>query len=360
MTPTSIPLPPTRRRRPVVRTLVVAGLSAGLALLAACGTNSPSATTTTASSPTAGASASRSASASPSASPSASVKPATNLDGLKVSGSYGQKPKLSFTPPWAINSTQSKVLHHGNGATVLSDGDVTVDYTGWDGRTGKTFDSSFGRAPVTFPLSGVIPGFKKGLVGKHAGDRVLIAMTGKDGYDTSGGNPKAGINVGDSLIFVVDITATTLKSAEGKPVPAKPGLPTVSFNGDKPTVHIPSADPPTSTTVETLLQGSGAKVKSGDTVTTRSLTVLWKTGKVVDDSWAQRWTPQATNPQTGQPGQTRLTAMQNALVGHRVGDRLVMVFPPGTAYKNGDPSQGISKDDTVVMLVDVLFTQQGQ
>jgi peptidylprolyl isomerase len=52
--------------------------------------------------------------------------------------------------------------------------------------------------------------------------------------------------------------------------------------------------------------------------------------------------------------------MQNAMVGHTVGSRLVMVFPPGTAYKNGDRSQGIAKDDTVVMVVDILFTQAAQ
>lgn len=359
MTPTPNLLPPARRRTPVVRTLVVAGVTAALALLGACGTGS-GASGGTSPSPARSATGSPSASASPSPSAAPSVKAATNLDGLKVTGGYGTKPTLIAKYPWAIDSTQSTVLHHGSGARVLPDGEVTVNYTSWDARTGKTFDSSFGRAPATFPLNNVIPGFGKGLVGKHAGDRVLIAMTGKDGYDASGGNPQAGIKVGDTLIFVVDINATTLQSAQGKPVPATKGLPTVSFHGNKPTVHIPATTPPAKTAVETLVQGRGPKVKTGDTVTTRSITVLWRNGAVVDDSWGRRWTPQAANPQTGQPGETRLTAMQNALVGHRVGDRLVMVFPPGTAYKNGDRSQGIGKDDTVVMLVDVLFTQQPQ
>jgi hypothetical protein len=38
----------------------------------------------------------------------------------------------------------------------------------------------------------------------------------------------------------------------------------------------------------------------------------------------------------------------------------MMVFPPGTAYKNGDRTQGITKDDTVVMVVDILFSQPSQ
>jgi peptidylprolyl isomerase len=339
--------------------MIVAGLTAGLALLGACSNDTQSGKPSSSSSPTS--TASGSASASPSASPTATVKPADNLNGLKVTGAFGKDPKLSFKHPWAISKTQSKVLQSGKGAQVLDDGDITVNYTGWNGRTGKAFDSSFSRGtPVTFSLSGVIPGFKKGLVGKHVGDRVLIAMTGKDGYDSSGGNAQAGIKTGDSLIFVADITATTLKSAEGKEAKPKAGLPSVSMSGDKPSVTIPKTDPPAKTTVEALIQGRGATVKSGDTVTTRSVTLLWKDGKVVDDSWGQRWTPQATDPTTGQAGPQRLTAMQNAMVGHTVGSRLVMVFPPGTAYKNGDRSQGIAKDDTVVMVVDILFTQAAQ
>ena len=52
---------------------------------------------------------------------------------------------------------------------------------------------------------------------------MLIAMPGADGYDASGGSPQAGIEVGDTLIFVVDIVATTLSGPEGTPVPPKAG-----------------------------------------------------------------------------------------------------------------------------------------
>jgi peptidylprolyl isomerase len=243
----------------------------------------------------------------------------------------------------------------GAGPKVLEDGAVTVNYVGINARTGETFDSSFDRGePATFPLDGVVAGFQKGLVGQRVGDRVLVAMTGEDGYDGSGGNPQIGVNVGDSLVFVVDIVATTLAGAEGKEVEPKDGLPKVSLTDDKPQVSIPESDPPTKTALQPLIIGDGAKVKETDVVTTRSVTVLWKDGKVVDDSWDQRWAP---DPQTGQ---TRLEAMQKAMVGQPVGSRLMMVFPPGTAYKNGDRTQGITKDDTVVMVVDILFSQPSQ
>lgn len=340
----------SKKRKPV-RLLIGTIAAASLFFLAACGEDDPSGDNSSAPS------ASTSASAKPSESPSPepSVKPSDNLDAIKVKGGFGDKPKVSVKDPWAVSKTQSKVLEKGDGAKVLEDGSVTVDYVGVNGRTGKPFDSSFDRGEqATFSLTGVIAGFKKGLVGKHVGDRVLVAMTGEDGYDQMGGNPQADINVGDSLIFVVDITATTLSDADGEAVKAKKGLPEVSVDGDKPKVTIPDTDPPSKTTVQPLIKGEGAKVKENDLVTTRSTTVLWKDGKVVDDSWGERWAP---DPQTGQ---TRLEAMQKAMVGQPVGSRLIMVFPPGTAYKNGDRTQGITKDDTVVMVVDILFTQAGQ
>ncbi|WP_228266225.1 FKBP-type peptidyl-prolyl cis-trans isomerase [Microlunatus elymi] len=346
-----------RQPRRAAKLLITAAVAASLALLGACSNDKPS----TSNSPSA--SAKSTASASPSASPSPTIKPSTNLDGITVKGGFGTEPTVTFKHPWAINKTQSKVLDRTqkDGAKVQDDGTVTFDYVGIDGRTGKTFDSSFkkGGSPITYPLSNLVPGFKKGIAGKQVGDRVLVGMTSTDGYDSSGGNASAGIKVGDSLIFVIDVKATTLTSAEGKVNKPDPKLPTVVFAGDKPVVTIPKTDPPTKITTEELITGTGAAVKATDNVTTRSQTILWKNGKVVDNSWGTPFTPQL-DQQTGTYSPTRNKAMQQAMVGHKVGSRLIMVFPPGTAYKYDDKSQGISKDDTVVMLVDILFTQAGQ
>ena len=69
----------------------------------------------------------------------------------------------------------------------------------------------------------MVPGFSKGLVGQKQGSRVLIAMPGSDGYDSSGGSPQAGIEVGDTLIFVVDLVAVQLAGPEGTAVNPRQG-----------------------------------------------------------------------------------------------------------------------------------------
>ncbi len=364
-----------------IRILLVALAVAGLALLAGCGGSSsgktsdktsPSATPTSAS-PKSAAPTSPTASSKPSASKSPSIKPSKDLKKVTVKNKKpGTKPKVKIDSPWAINKTQTKVLHAGHGDRVPKKGSVTVNYTGVDGRTGKVFESTFKKKQkrATFSLDKTIPGFRKGLEHQRAGSRVLIAMASKDAYGSIPQQQRAqmkqqlqqkGIKFTDTLVFVADIHATSLEHAKGKKVSAKSGLPKFSASGDKPKFKMPKSDPPKKTTVQPLIKGKGAKVKSGETVTTKSVTALWKNGKIVDNSWQKAWAPEQQQPQQpGQQPQKRLPAMSKAMVGHRVGSRLLIVWPPGTAYKNGDAKQHIGSKDTVVMVVDILFTQPKQ
>ena len=118
-----------------------------------------------------------------------------------------------------ISKTQTKVISEGDGPAIKEGASVTVDYEGINGRTGKTFDNSFERGePATFDLAQVVPGFGKGLVGQKQGSRVLIGITGPDGYDASGGNPQIDVQVGDTLLFVVDVVAVPLDGPEGEEV----------------------------------------------------------------------------------------------------------------------------------------------
>ncbi len=185
--------------------LVIAfGLTSAVISLGACG-DSGDAAAPAASPAASGASSTAAPSATPSAKPS-KVPASTTLDAVKVAGAYGKEPKVTVKAPWAVDKTRTKVLQKGDGDTIAAGQSVRVDYYGVNGRTGKKFDDSFSRGqPVAFDLEQVVPGFKKGLVGQQQGSRVLIGMPGTDGYDAGGGNPQAGIEVGDTLIFVVDV-----------------------------------------------------------------------------------------------------------------------------------------------------------
>jgi peptidylprolyl isomerase len=328
------------------------GLSALLLTLGACGKDSSPAASASPSAPASdAASASPSASASASATPSAApITPSKNFSGVTVEGAYGKSPKVTVKSPWAIDQTRAEVLQpNPKGAVVQPGSTVEVNYYGVNGRTGKKFDDSFSRGQsIAFPLDQVVPGFSKGLQGQHQGSRVVIAMPGTDGYDASGGSPQAGINVGDTLVFVVDIVAVPLTGPSGTAVTPKAGLPTVADTGGKPVVTVPKTDPPTSLVVQPLIQGKGKAVGKADSVTINYTWVDWSNGAVLEQTYGAK--PATASLASLVPG------LQKALVGQKVGSRVLVVVPPSEGYPQGNATPKVDAGDTIVFVVDVLFT----
>ena len=94
----------------------------------------------------------------------------------------------------------------GSGQEVYPGATVIVHYHGVNLNSGEVFDSSWERGePATFPTSGVIAGFRDGLVGQNVGSRVLIVIPPALGYGPSGGTGDGRIGPDDTIFFVVDI-----------------------------------------------------------------------------------------------------------------------------------------------------------
>jgi peptidylprolyl isomerase len=334
--------------------VIAAGLSSALLTLGACGDSSDSSTPTASPAASGSSTPAASAPASPSAKPT-KAPASTNLDAVKVTGDYGKEPKVTVKTPWGIDKTRTKVLKSSNGATIKAGQTVEVNYYGVNGRTGKKFDDSFSRgAPIAFNLDQVVPGFSKGLVGQRQGSRVLIGMPGSDGYDASGGSPQAGIEVGDSLIFVVDVVTVQLPGPSGTKVTPKAGLPTVTDagTGKAPKITVPKTKPPTSLQVQPLIKGKGAKLGPTDTITFNYSWVRWSDGKVLEESYTSK---PAMHQLDG-----LLPGMQKGLVNQPVGSRVLLVIPPADGYPDGNATPKIDKGETLVMVVDLLFTQPAQ
>lgn len=282
------------------------------------------------------------------------MKASTDLEKISVAGDYGKSPKVTVKAPWAIDKTRTMVLRESDGAVVKSGQTVEVDYYGVNGRTGKKFDDSYSRgAPATFGLDQVVPGFKKGLVGQRQGSRVLVAMPGKDGYDASGGSPQADILVGDTLVFVIDVVGVQLPGPAGAEVPPKAGLPTVTGALDKPEITVPKTSPPKALVSQPLIEGKGKKVVATDTITFDYRWVAWKDGRLLEESYSG-------NNAGSAPLAELLPGMQKGLVNQPVGSRVLLVMPPAEAYPDGNDKPKVAKGETLVMVVDLLFTAAAQ
>ncbi|BBY83467.1 peptidyl-prolyl cis-trans isomerase [Mycolicibacterium pulveris] len=149
------------------------------------------------------------AAACPTAAPDAAVPAEWNLSGasgsVAVTGSTDTTaPNIVVDAPFSVSETQVQTLQAGDGPVVADTATVLVCYMGVNGRDGTVFDNSYERGvPVDFPLTGVVPGFQKAIAGQTVGSTVGVAMTSEDGYPE--GQPAAGIQPGDSLVFAIKI-----------------------------------------------------------------------------------------------------------------------------------------------------------
>jgi hypothetical protein len=113
-------------------------------------------------------------------------------------------PRVNVTAPFSVTQTQVHTLHAGDGPVVAPTSAVSVCYMGVNGRDGSVFDSAYERGtPAQFSLDGVVPGFQKAIGGQKVGSTVAVAMTSADGYPD--GQPNAGIQKGDTLVFAIKI-----------------------------------------------------------------------------------------------------------------------------------------------------------
>ena len=145
----------------------------------------------------------------PSGTPETSAPPAWEFDGASgaitvTAPTDDAAPGVEVTTPFSVDETTVQTLEPASGAIVEDTATVSVCYLGVNGRDGSVFDSSYERgAPAEFPLDGVVTGFQKAIAGQNVGATVAVAMTSDDGYPT--GNPQAGIEQGDTLVFVIQI-----------------------------------------------------------------------------------------------------------------------------------------------------------
>jgi FKBP-type peptidyl-prolyl cis-trans isomerase len=94
----------------------------------------------------------------------------------------------------------------GEGDSPRMDQQVTVHYTGKLADNDKVFDSSAGRAPITFPMRGVIPGFSEGLSTMKVGGKRTVYIPSNLGYGPAGVGP---IPPNADLIFEIELIAIT-------------------------------------------------------------------------------------------------------------------------------------------------------
>jgi peptidylprolyl isomerase len=111
---------------------------------------------------------------------------------------------------------------------------------------------------------------------------------------------------------------------------------------------MPGTAAPAKMSAQSLIEGGGAKVAKGDSIHVRYVGYSWKTGKLIDDQWT---------PSDGALAGT-ISGWQKGLLGKRVGSRVLLVLPPADSYPAGSNNPPLEAGDTIVYVIDILYTYQ--
>jgi peptidylprolyl isomerase len=118
--------------------------------------------------------------------------------------------------------------------------------------------------------------------------------------------------------------------------------------GTTPVVKIPKLDANNKLTVKTVIQGTGPTVTKTDAMAANFVLYFWdgKTNTLKANTFT-------SNPTV--IGGTMLPGLETALVGQKVGSRVLAVIPPADGYGTAGNSQlGITGTTTLVFVIDVI------
>lgn len=270
------------------------------------------------------------------------------MDKLSVTDNFGSIPTIEFNSPLSSKVIETKVIKEGSGPAIVGKQYVRFDYSILNGTTKKslgqsTYDASNGEAQ--FLTTGTTVDICHGLTGVKEGSRVAILVPA--GMATATDTDQ--LKKTDSVLFVIDIHKVYLQTTSNNARATDTGMPTVVFAPDgTPGVTMPKSVAPSELKLNTLVDGSGEPIALGDTVTLNYSGFLWESGDVFDSSW--------TN---GKPEQFQVTdggliqGFVKALVGAKLGSKLVVVIPPDLGY-GAQGNNTIPGNATLVFVIEVL------
>ncbi|AXE38572.1 FK506-binding protein [Acidipropionibacterium virtanenii] len=128
------------------------------------------------------------------------VTPAAGLPGVTVKKNI---PEVKIGSAKKPASLVVQPLIKGEGRKVTAKDVIQVKYRTWSWADDDLIEDGYDGNGVSGQMSGVIEGWKKGLVGQPVGSRVMLIVPPDLAYPK--GNSTPSIAKGDTLVYVIDI-----------------------------------------------------------------------------------------------------------------------------------------------------------
>ncbi|MCX4909596.1 FKBP-type peptidyl-prolyl cis-trans isomerase [Streptomyces sp. NBC_00878] len=278
-----------------------------------------------------------------------------------VSGKFGRPATISVPKSAPSGKFVVAPQTQGRGRSAHPGDAVVVRYTAKVWRTGKALPGSYGKGarPQVFAVGrgATLPALDRAVQGQRAGSRVLVVAPPAAAYGTTG-SAQFHVTGKDTVVFAVDILnvigAHTVVPGEQHSV--SNALPEVHMNkGDgTATLTIRDQAAPKGFVVQRLVDGAGPVVKAGQTLVLQHSSAAWEAarGKDEADLFLSSHADGGPLPVVIGRGNV-IVGWDRALVGQRVGSRILAVIPAKLAY-GPHPPKGLEPGATVISVLDIL------
>lgn len=282
---------------------------------------------------------------------------AEKLSGVTVTGDLGKEPKVK-TDKFDVKKLTSAEVVVGDGAKIDKKSVLSARIGIFD-SDGKLVQGNYGQGqPQQINLASDTGPAVQALIGSHAGSRVAVAAPVTDVAGPKGA-PDAGLDPGESMLFVFDILKILPPIASGPsgkavtPPADAPKVKTEGGNDGKVTGLDFSSAPkkqPTTFKVIPLIEGSGPAVKENASITVNYFGTVWGKGDKPFDSSFERGQPATFQLAKG----SLIDGWVKGLVGVKQGSRVMLVIPADLGYGDAGQPPNIPGGATLVFVVDVL------
>ena len=281
------------------------------------------------------------------------------VEGIVVSTNQDLAPDLEYQAPLSVSSTERLVVVEGTGETVDDLDQVLIAYALYNGGSGDMLGhiGYEGEAPVPFPVDLAAPyleGISYTLLCTTVGSRVVGVIPAGQAYGEEGA-PQFGLEPGAPVIFVADVMAIQpppdppLARLTGALKDAPENFPEISYEmSGKPSVTVAPSQASWDFQMARVIDGDGQEVYAGASVIVQYMGINMTTGKEFDSSWS-RGQPTTLATSNLVPG------FRDALVGQKVGSRVLVVIPPALGYGSQGTIDGrVGPNDSMFFVIDIL------
>jgi peptidylprolyl isomerase len=277
------------------------------------------------------------------------------LDAVTISGDVGSAPEVKWKGSMKAGKVETETLTEGDGEALAADNQVLAHLWIGNGYSQETALSTYDEKKAELlTVNDQLPEFLAGIKDAKVGSRLAVTASAEEAFGETG-NSQLGIANKDTVLVIVDLVSKVLDKPEGDTTPNPDWMPKPKFrDGVIRSFDFTDAPDPTDDLRKVqLIQGTGPRVKKGQTIAVRYLGQAFDGEKPFDENFGDTGTGEPTTFSIGTGAVIK--GWDQGLDGMPVGSRVVLEVPSELGYgAEGSPDAGIPKDATLVFMIDIL------